>query len=253
MPYLVTVNPGGPSPFSLMANTWPAGSRSALVLLVGSPRRAGVHPLHPLAQPAAAAAGAVAGRAPCSSASPTCACTAASRCSRCPEVLLFTVLTPIYVTLLDDAPGAPLQPWALVAALVAVGGGVAIRFQPLEGDYLGFPCCCSSPTPPSPPARCCAATCSPARSAALYRFFGHFFPGARWCWRCPPWLIFGARPAALYRDCSGACWCGWACSPRPSACSGGQGQHPRRRQRAGGDERAARAAGAAGEPADLEP
>ena len=56
-----------------------------------------------------------------------------------PEVLLFTVLTPIYVTLLDDALARRFNPWALLAALVAVAGGVAIRFQPLEGDYLmGF-------------------------------------------------------------------------------------------------------------------
>ena len=56
-----------------------------------------------------------------------------------PEVLLFTVLTPIYVTLLDDALARRFSPWALVAALVAVGGGVVIRFERLEGEYLiGF-------------------------------------------------------------------------------------------------------------------
>ncbi|MCM2320952.1 MAG: EamA family transporter, partial [Pseudomonas sp.] len=56
-----------------------------------------------------------------------------------PEVLLFTVLTPIYVTLLDDALARRFNPWALVAAVVAVGGGAIIRFKPLEGDYLlGF-------------------------------------------------------------------------------------------------------------------
>ena len=56
-----------------------------------------------------------------------------------PEVLLFTVLTPIYVTLLDDALARRFSPWALLAALVAVGGGVIIRFDKLEGDYLlGF-------------------------------------------------------------------------------------------------------------------
>ena len=39
-----------------------------------------------------------------------------------PEVLLFTVLTPIYVTLLDDALARRFSPWALLAALVAVAG-----------------------------------------------------------------------------------------------------------------------------------
>lgn len=56
-----------------------------------------------------------------------------------PEVLLFTVLTPIYVTILDDLLARRFSPWALLAALIAVGGGVVIRFKPLEGAYLtGF-------------------------------------------------------------------------------------------------------------------
>ena len=60
-----------------------------------------------------------------------------------PEVLLFTVLTPIYVTLLDDALARRFNPWALVAALVAVGGGIIIRFEKIEGaaargDGLAF-------------------------------------------------------------------------------------------------------------------
>ena len=42
-----------------------------------------------------------------------------------PEVLLFTVLTPIYVTLLDDALARRFNPWALVAAVVAVCGSLA--------------------------------------------------------------------------------------------------------------------------------
>ena len=56
-----------------------------------------------------------------------------------PEVLLFTVLTPIYVTLFDDALARRFNPWALVAAAVAVVGGIIIRFKKIEGDYLlGF-------------------------------------------------------------------------------------------------------------------
>ena len=46
-----------------------------------------------------------------------------------PEVLLFTVLTPIYVTLLDDSLAKRFNPWSLVAAAVAVTGGVIIRFH----------------------------------------------------------------------------------------------------------------------------
>jgi len=56
-----------------------------------------------------------------------------------PEVLLFTVLTPIYVTLLDDALARRFNRWALLAAAVAVGGGIIIRFKRIEGDYvIGF-------------------------------------------------------------------------------------------------------------------
>ena len=56
-----------------------------------------------------------------------------------PEVLLFTVLTPIYVTLLDDGLAKRFNPWGLFAALVAVTGGIIIRFKNIEGEYLiGF-------------------------------------------------------------------------------------------------------------------
>ena len=52
-----------------------------------------------------------------------------------PEVLLFTVLTPIYVTLLDDGLAKRFNPWGLLAALVAVTGGIIIRFKNIEGEY----------------------------------------------------------------------------------------------------------------------
>ena len=37
-----------------------------------------------------------------------------------PEVLLFTILTPLHVTLIEDALNRRFNPWALIAALVAV-------------------------------------------------------------------------------------------------------------------------------------
>ena len=43
-----------------------------------------------------------------------------------PEVLLFTVLTPIYITLLDDALARRFNRWAMLAAAVAVTGGIII-------------------------------------------------------------------------------------------------------------------------------
>ena len=39
-----------------------------------------------------------------------------------PEVLLFTILTPLHVTLIEDALNRRFNPWALVAAAVAVLG-----------------------------------------------------------------------------------------------------------------------------------
>jgi len=56
-----------------------------------------------------------------------------------PEILLFTVTTPIYVALLDDLLRQRFAPIGLLAALVAVGGAVLIRFDGVsEGYLLGF-------------------------------------------------------------------------------------------------------------------
>ena len=114
-----------------------------------------------------------------------------------PEVLLFTVLTPIYVTLLDDALARRFNPWALVAALVAVGGGVAIRFQPLEGDYLwGFLLLqLANATFAAGQVLCRHLLARHPLDVPLYRFFGHFFLGAL-VLALPSWLIFG-NPAKL--------------------------------------------------------
>lgn len=114
-----------------------------------------------------------------------------------PEVLLFTVLTPIYVTLLDDALARRFNPWALVAALVAVGGGVAIRFQPLEGDYLwGFLLLqLANATFAAGQVLCRHLLARHPADLPLYRFFGHFFLGAL-VLALPSWLIFG-NPAKL--------------------------------------------------------
>lgn len=114
-----------------------------------------------------------------------------------PEVLLFTVLTPIYVTLLDDALARRFNPWALVAALVAVGGGVAIRFQPLEGDYLwGFLLLqLANATFAAGQVLCRHLLARHPTDLPLYRFFGHFFLGAL-VLALPSWLIFG-NPAKL--------------------------------------------------------
>ena len=56
-----------------------------------------------------------------------------------PEVLLFTILTPLHVTLIEDALNRRFNPWALVAALVAVTGAAVIRFDSISPDFFkGF-------------------------------------------------------------------------------------------------------------------
>ncbi|MEQ6289114.1 EamA family transporter [Vogesella sp. GCM10023246] len=109
-----------------------------------------------------------------------------------PEVLLFTVLTPIYVVLLDDALQRRLNRWALLAAAVAVGGGVIIRFQPLQGDYLlGFVLLqVANLTFAAGQVLCRRLLQRYPVSLPLYRYFGHFFLGALLL-ALPSFLLFG--------------------------------------------------------------
>lgn len=56
-----------------------------------------------------------------------------------PEVLLFTVLTPLYIALLDDALFGRFTPLYLLTALLAVAGAAVIRYDGVSGDFwLGF-------------------------------------------------------------------------------------------------------------------
>lgn len=56
-----------------------------------------------------------------------------------PEVLLFTVFTPLYVTLIDDALNRRFSASALIAAAIATLGAAIIRYDGLSQDYLtGF-------------------------------------------------------------------------------------------------------------------
>ncbi len=109
-----------------------------------------------------------------------------------PEVLLFTVLTPIYVTLLDDALARRFSPWALLAALVAVGGGVIIRFDRLEGDYLlGFILLqVANATFAAGQVLCRRLLLHYQPVQPLHHFFGHFFLGALLL-ALPSFLLFG--------------------------------------------------------------
>lgn len=56
-----------------------------------------------------------------------------------PEVLLFTVFTPIYVTLIYDMLKARFSPWYLVTAAIAVAGAVFIKFAGINDNFFtGF-------------------------------------------------------------------------------------------------------------------
>lgn len=109
-----------------------------------------------------------------------------------PEVLLFTVLTPIYVTLLDDSLAKRFSPWSLLAALVAVGGGVIIRFEKIEGDYLiGFLLLqLANLTFAAGQVLCRRLLARYPTDQPLHRFFGHFFLGAMLL-AVPSFLLFG--------------------------------------------------------------
>lgn len=56
-----------------------------------------------------------------------------------PEVLLFTVFTPIYVTLIYDLLKGRFSPWYLLTALIAVAGAALIKFSTINENFLlGF-------------------------------------------------------------------------------------------------------------------
>lgn len=56
-----------------------------------------------------------------------------------PEVLLFTVFTPIYVTLIYDFLKGQFSPWYLVTAAIAVAGAAFIKFAGVNDHFLmGF-------------------------------------------------------------------------------------------------------------------
>lgn len=56
-----------------------------------------------------------------------------------PEVLLFTVFTPIYVTLIYDILKGRFSPWYLVTAAIAVAGAAFIKFAGVNENFLvGF-------------------------------------------------------------------------------------------------------------------
>ncbi|TFH91266.1 carboxylate/amino acid/amine transporter [Vibrio ouci] len=56
-----------------------------------------------------------------------------------PEVLLFTIFTPIYVTLIYDLLKRRFSPWYLVTAAIAVAGAAVIKFAEINENFIvGF-------------------------------------------------------------------------------------------------------------------
>jgi carboxylate/amino acid/amine transporter len=56
-----------------------------------------------------------------------------------PEVLLFTVMTPLIVTLLNDALNKRFNPWFFMVAAIATLGAITIRYDGLSSDFIiGF-------------------------------------------------------------------------------------------------------------------
>jgi carboxylate/amino acid/amine transporter len=109
-----------------------------------------------------------------------------------PEVLLFTVLTPIYITLFDDSLARRFNPWSLLAAAVAVTGGVIIRFHKIEGEYLmGFLLLqLANATFAAGQVLCRRLLAKYPTDQPLHRFFGHFFLGSM-VLVIPSFLLFG--------------------------------------------------------------
>ena len=53
-----------------------------------------------------------------------------------PEVLLFTVMTPIYITLLNDALEKHFNPRFFLIAIIAICGALAIRYESINSNFL---------------------------------------------------------------------------------------------------------------------
>lgn len=171
-----------------------------------------------------------------------------------PEVLLFTILTPLHVTLIEDALNRRFNPWALLAALVAVAGAAVIRFDSVTGEFfIGF-------------LLLQLANFTYAAGQVLYRHlvarhpsalphykrFGYFYLGALLV-VLPAFLLFGNAQHLPSTDTQWLVLLFLAGADGAGAVLVEQGRMPGFRRHPGGDEQPACAGGAAAEPADLEP
>lgn len=114
-----------------------------------------------------------------------------------PEVLLFTVLTPLHVALIDDALNRRFNPWALLAAAVAVLGAAIIRYDGVSGDFVeGFLLLqlANATFAAGQVMYKHLVACYPS-DIPQYRRFGYFFVGALLV-ALPGWALLG-NPAKL--------------------------------------------------------
>ncbi|KES22914.1 MULTISPECIES: carboxylate/amino acid/amine transporter [Pseudomonas] len=114
-----------------------------------------------------------------------------------PEVLLFTVLTPLHVALIDDALNRRFNPWALLAAAVAVLGAAIIRYDGVSGDFIeGFLLLqLANATFAAGQVLYKHLVARYPSDIPQYRRFGYFFVGALLV-ALPGWVLLG-NPAKL--------------------------------------------------------
>lgn len=109
-----------------------------------------------------------------------------------PEVLLFTIFTPLYITLIDDALNRRFSPVALLAAAVATLGAGIIRYDGLSQDFLtGFLLLqLANLTFAAGQVGYKHIMARYPLSIPAWRTFGYFFFGA-FLVALPSWLVFG--------------------------------------------------------------
>ena len=171
-----------------------------------------------------------------------------------PEVLLFTILTPLHVTLIEDALNRRFNPWALIAALVAVAGAAVIRFDRINPDFfMGFLLLqLANFTYAAGQVLYKHLVARHPSDLPHYRRFGYFYLGAL-AVALPAFLLFGKQQLPARSTVA----MGRAAVPRPGLDRVGvvlveQGRVPGEWRDAGGDEQPACAGGVADQSVDLE-
>ena len=109
-----------------------------------------------------------------------------------PEVLLFTITTPLYVALIDDALRRRFSPVALLAALLAVIGAGVIRYDGVTGDFVTGLLLLQIANAAFAAGQVGYKhlTASYPVAVPAYRYFGYFFIGGALV-SVPSFLVFG--------------------------------------------------------------